>query len=115
MQDILQELNRVRGVGGCLLFNADGLLMESALRSDVDEQALAAAAGTLIAQATRMCDSLGVGRQSAFSASGDQGGVMVCAAGAGSLLILLDPSANLALLRLELKPFADRITQRLTL
>jgi predicted regulator of Ras-like GTPase activity (Roadblock/LC7/MglB family) len=40
---------------------------------------------------------------------------MVCAAGAGSLLILLDPSANLALLRLELKPFADRITQRLTL
>ncbi len=36
MQDILGELNRVRGVGGCLLFNSDGLLMESMLRSDVE-------------------------------------------------------------------------------
>jgi len=115
MQDILQELNRVRGVGGCLLFNADGLLMESALRSDVDEAGLAAAAGSLIAQATRMCDALSIGRQNTFSASSDQGGVMVCAAGAGSLLVLLDPSANLALLRLEVKPFTDRIAQRLTL
>lgn len=115
MQDILGELNRVRGVGGCLLFNADGLLMESMLRSDVDEQALAAAAGALIAQAARMCDSLGIGRQNAFSASGDQGGVMMCTAGAGTLLILLDPNANLALLRLEVKPFAERIAQRLTL
>ncbi len=115
MQDILGELNRVRGVGGCLLFNADGLLMESALRSDGDEQGLAAAAGTLIAQATRMCEQLGIGKQNAFSASGDQGGVMMCAAGAGTLLLLLDPSANLALLRLEVKPFTDRIAQRLTL
>lgn len=115
MQDILGELNRVRGVGGCLLFNADGLLMESMLRSDVDEQTLAAAAGALIAQASRMCESLGIGRQNAFSASGDQGGVMMCSAGAGTLLILLDPNANLALLRLEVKPFAERIAQRLTL
>ncbi len=115
MQDILGELNRVRGVGGSLLFNADGLLMESALRSDVDEQGLAAAASSLISQAARMCEQLGIGKQNAFSASGDQGGVMVCAAGAATLLILLDPSANLALLRLEVKPFIDRIAQRLTL
>ncbi len=115
MQDILGELNRVRGVGGSLLFNADGLLMESMLRSDADEQALAAAAGALIAQSSRMCDALAIGRQTTFSASGDKGGVMVCAAGAGTLLILLDPNANLALLRLEVKPFADRIAQRLTL
>jgi|JFJP01.1.fsa_nt_gi predicted regulator of Ras-like GTPase activity (Roadblock/LC7/MglB family) len=115
MQDILGELNRVRGVGGCLLFNSDGLLMESMLRSDVDEQALAASGGALIAQATRMCEALGIGRQTAFSANGDQGGVMVLAAGQATLLVLLDPSANLALLRLELKPFLERITSRLTL
>lgn len=115
MLDILGELNRVRGVGGSLLFNADGLLMEAALRSDADEQGLAAAAGNLIAQTSRMCEQLGIGRQNAFSASGDQGGVMIAAAGAGTLLILLDPSANLALLRLEVRPFADRIAQRLTL
>ena len=71
MLDILGELNRVRGVGGSLLFNADGLLMEAALRSDADEQALAAAAGALIAQSGRMCDALAIGRQTTVSASGD--------------------------------------------
>jgi predicted regulator of Ras-like GTPase activity (Roadblock/LC7/MglB family) len=115
MQDILGELNRVRGIGGCLLFNADGLLMESMLRSDVDEQAVAAAAAILIGEAGRLCDGLGLGRQQTFSASAEQGGIMMSAAGPGTLLILLDPGANLALLRLEVKPFAERIAQRLTL
>jgi predicted regulator of Ras-like GTPase activity (Roadblock/LC7/MglB family) len=115
MQDILSELNRVRGVGGSILFNADGLLMESALRSDIDEQGLSAAAGNLITQAQRLCDALSIGKQTGFAASGDEGGVMVCAAGPGTLLVLLDPNANLALLRLEVKPFLERITQRLSL
>ena len=115
MQDILSELNRVRGVGGSLLFNSDGLLMESSLRSDVDEQSLAAAAGNLLGQAQRMCDALAIGRQTSLSAHGERGGVMVSAAGPATLLLLLDPNANLALLRLEVKPFIDRITQRLAL
>lgn len=115
MQDILSELNRVRGVGGSLLFNADGLLMESALRSDIDEQSLAAAAGNLLSQAQRMCDALAIGRQSTLSAHGEHGGIMVSSAGPATLLLLLDPTANLALLRLEAKPFIDRIVQRLSL
>ena len=115
MQVILGELNRVRGVGGGLLLDGDGLLMEAALRSGIDEQTLSAAAGNLIGQAQRLCESLKLGRQTGFSAHGDQGGIMLCAAGPAFLLVLLDPSANLALLRLEVKPFVDRITQRLSL
>lgn len=115
MQDILGELNRVRGVGGTLLFNADGLLMESALRSDIDEQSLSAAAGNLIGHAQRLCEAMKIGRQTGFSSHGDQGGLMICAAGPATLLVLLDPSANLALLRLEVKPFVERIAQRLSL
>lgn len=115
MQDILSELNRVRGVGGSLLFDADGLLMESALRSDVDESALSAAGGSLIGQAQRLCETMKIGKQTTFSAHGDKGGVMLAAAGPAVLLVLLDPNANLALLRLEVKPFIERITQRLSL
>ncbi|MEK7413023.1 MAG: roadblock/LC7 domain-containing protein [Planctomycetota bacterium] len=115
MQDILGELNRVRGVGGSLLFNADGLLMESALRSDVDEQSLSAAAGNLLSQSQRMCDALAIGRQTGLSAHGEHGGVLISSAGPATLLLLLDPNANLALLRLEVKPFIDRIVQRLSL
>ena len=35
--------------------------------------------------------------------------------GPAFLAIIIDPSANLALLQLEAKPFVDRITQRLAL
>lgn len=115
MQDILGELNRVRGVGGGLLLDGDGLLMASALRSGIDEAGLSAAGGNLIGQAQRLCESLKLGRQSGFSAHGEQGGVMLCAAGPAFLLVLLDPNANLALLRLEVKPFVERIAQRLSL
>jgi predicted regulator of Ras-like GTPase activity (Roadblock/LC7/MglB family) len=115
MQDILSELNRVRGVGGSLLFDADGLLMESSLRSDVDEQTLSGAAGSLIGQAQRLCESMQIGKQTTFSAHGEKGGLMLVAAGPSILLVLLDPNANLALLRLEVKPFVERITQRLSL
>lgn len=115
MQDILAEIGRIRGIGGALLFNADGLLMDSMLRSDVDEQSLAAAAGTLIAEAARACEQLGLGRQQSFSAASEKGGVFACAAGPAMLLVLVDPQANLALLRLEVKPFAERIAQRLAL
>lgn len=115
MQTILSELNRVRGVGGSLLFDGDGLLMETALRSDIDEQALSASGGSLISQAQRLCETLKLGRQTTFSAHGDQGGMMLCAAGPATLLVLLDPNANLALLRLEVKPFVERIVSRLSL
>jgi predicted regulator of Ras-like GTPase activity (Roadblock/LC7/MglB family) len=115
MQDILAELTRVRGVGGCLLLNADGLLMESSLRAGTDEQAVAGAAGALLDTARRACEAQGLGRQAAFSAHADQGGVLLIAAGPAHLLVLLDPNANIALLRLEVKPFLDRIAQRLAL
>ena len=40
---------------------------------------------------------------------------MLLTAGPAHLLVLLDPNANLALLRLEVKPFLERIAQRLAL
>ena len=42
MQEILNQLNRVRGVGGSLLVSSDGLPMASALREGIDEAQLAA-------------------------------------------------------------------------
>jgi len=41
--------------------------------------------------------------------------LLVLPAGPAFLAILMDPSANLALLQLEARPFADRLAQRLSL
>ncbi|MCS6970248.1 MAG: roadblock/LC7 domain-containing protein [Planctomycetota bacterium] len=115
MQDILGELVRTRGVGGCLLLNHEGLVIESMLRSDVDAQALAAAVGELLAAIAELSRGMHLGRLASFSSFSEQGGIVLSAAGPAHLLVLCDASANPALLRLELRPFIDRIAERLSL
>lgn len=115
MQDILAELVRVRGVGGCLVLDQDGLVIESMLRQDIDAQALAAALGGLLAALGRLSQELHLGRLGSFGGFAEQGGLLLCAAGPAQVCVLCDAQANPALLRLELKPHLDRIAQRLAL
>ncbi len=115
MQDILDQLNRVRGVGGSVLISADGLPMASALRSGVDENNLAATLSGLIEKSQGLCGRLGLGGCKSVQGFGGNGAVLLFSAGPGFLAVLVDPAANLALLQLEAKPFAEKISQRLSL
>jgi predicted regulator of Ras-like GTPase activity (Roadblock/LC7/MglB family) len=115
MNDVLEQLNRVRGVGGSLLVSNDGLVMAAALRQGTDENQVAATIGNLLEGATKIAQSFQLGKIGAFSSGSDQGGMVLVATGPAYLAIVIDPSANLALLQLETKPFVERITQRLTL
>ena len=116
MQEILEKLNRVRGVGGSLVLSIEGLPMASVLRAGSDENALAAAVGSVVEQSSNLCKQLDLGATRAAQVlTGGQGGLMVTSAGNGWLAIIMDPTANLALLQLEVRPFAERIAQRLTL
>jgi uncharacterized protein len=115
MNDVLDQLNRVRGVGGSLLVSNEGLVMASALRSGIDENQIAASLGTLLEGATKIAQVFQLGKIAAFNAGSDQGGMVLVSTGPAFLAIIVDPSANLALLQLETKPFVERITQRLTL
>ena len=115
MNDVLDQLNRVRGVGGSLLVSPEGLVMASALRQGTDENNLAAAIGTLLEGASKLVQSFQLGKIGAFNAASDQGGLVLFSTGPAFLAIVVNPSANLALLQLETKPFVERITQRLTL
>jgi predicted regulator of Ras-like GTPase activity (Roadblock/LC7/MglB family) len=115
MQDILDKLNRVRGVGGSLVISPDGLPMVTALRQDSDETAISATLGNLLASAQRLGEQLGLGTAKAMQAITGAGGLLLLPAGPAFLAILMDPSANLALLQLEARPFAERLAQRLSL
>jgi predicted regulator of Ras-like GTPase activity (Roadblock/LC7/MglB family) len=115
MQQVLDQLNTVRGVGGCLMLSADGLPMASALRSGTDENAIAASVSAIIDQSTRLCSHLQLGKSKGVQCLSSAGGVLVNAVGKNFLAIIVDPSANLALLQLETRPFAERINQLLTL
>lgn len=115
MQDLLTQLNRVRGVGGSLLVSADGLAMASVLREGTDEAGLSATAGSLIEHSQRLCRHLEIGTLHLVHAASDQGSLLLLTTGTSYLVIIVDPSANLALLQLETRPFLERIAQRLTL
>ncbi|MBA2482094.1 MAG: roadblock/LC7 domain-containing protein [Planctomycetes bacterium] len=115
MNEILAQLNRVRGVGGCLLVSSDGLVMAAALRQNTDENQFAASLGNILESAGKIVSTFQLGKMASFNAASDQGGVLMVATGPAFLAIVIDPSANLALLQLEAKPFVDRISQRLSL
>jgi len=115
MQEILDKLNAVRGVGGCLVLSRDGLPMASALRQGADENALAAALATAIDHGQTLGNRLDLGAVKMVQSLSVQGGVLVLNAGNGFLAIVMDPGANLALLQIEARPFAERVAQRLTL
>jgi predicted regulator of Ras-like GTPase activity (Roadblock/LC7/MglB family) len=115
MDDLLQQLNRVRGVGGSVLLSAEGLPIAAALREGVDETRLSAAAGTLMESAARLGRHLGLGAVGTLTTADEQGALLLIAAGKAWLAVVIDPAANLALLQLEARPFVERIAQRLSL
>ncbi len=115
MQEILAQLTRVRGIGGCLLVSADGLPMASSLRSGTDENTLSATIGELLGAAGRMTQHLGLGATTAFNAIGDQGGLVLVSTGPAYIVMVIDAGANLAMLQIEAKPLIERITARLAL
>ena len=115
MDEILAQLNRVRGVGGSLLVSADGLPMASALRSGTDENALSATIGELIGAASRLTQHLGLGNTGSFNAVSDKGGLVLVTTGPAFIVLLVDAGANLALLQIEAKPLVERLASRLAL
>lgn len=115
MQEILIQLNRVRGVGGSLLVSHDGLPMASALREGIDEAQLAATVGGLIEHSQNLARHLGLGQPRHLHTGSEQGSLLLMVAGNGYLVVVIDQQANLTLLQLETKPFIERIAQRLSL
>lgn len=115
MQEILIQLNRVRGVGGSLLVSADGLPMASALREGLDENQLAATVGSLIEHSQSLAQHLNLGTSRHLHTTSEQGSLLLLVAGNGYLVVVIDAQANLTLLQLETKPFIERIAQRLSL
>ncbi|HEX3138983.1 MAG TPA: roadblock/LC7 domain-containing protein [Rhizobacter sp.] len=94
MQDILIQLNRVRGVGGSLLVSSDGLPMASALREGLDENQLAATVGTLIEHSQSLAKHLNLGTPRHLHTASEQGSLLLLVAGNGYLVVVIDAQAN---------------------
>ncbi len=115
MDTILRQLNTVRGVGGSILISEDGLTMASNLRNDIDEESVAASVADVIERSRALAEKTSAAAPTLIHTQGQNGGIIILAAGPAFLIILTDPNANLALLQLEATPFAESISKNLTL
>ena len=115
IDDLLMQLNRVRGVGGTLVLSGDGQVVAGVLREGFDEAALAASVATALGSAQRLADALGHGTPQAFDINGDQGSIQILPMGGPWLAIAIDRGVNVALLHLEARPVVERIAAALKL
>lgn len=116
MDDILDQLIRIRGVGGCLLLSSDGLTVASRLREGVDEDQLAAQISELISKSQHAAQRMVIGIPRMIHVHSDSGGLVLFASGPSAFLaVLIDPAANLALLQLELEPYVTALSKQLAL
>ena len=114
MNDLIEQLTRVRGVGGCVVLSNDGLTIASQLRSGLDEDALSAAIADLIERCDRFVNQSQLG-QGLITIFGSEGALAVSSVGNGYLALIIDPNANMALLRLDTQPFITALNERLTM
>jgi predicted regulator of Ras-like GTPase activity (Roadblock/LC7/MglB family) len=115
MEALLDQLVKLRGVGGCLLVSTEGLSMASRLRSDQDEDGFAAQVAELVSRGQGLTSRCELGSARMLHVQFAAGALAVMAAGPSYLAVIIDPNANLALLQLEVKPFVDAIAKRLAL
>lgn len=115
MDAILEQLGRLRGVGGSIVLSHDGLPMASLLRDGIDEDGLCATLADLLDRCRRMCDGVGVGLPRMLDLQSDGGAIVLRSIGENYLAILVDPQANLALLDLETRPIVDALRNKLSL
>jgi len=115
MDALLDQLVKLRGVGGCIVVSTEGLAMASRLRSDHEEEAVAAQVAELVSRSMGLCQRCEIGSPRMVHAQYESGALAIMAAGPAYLSVLVDPSANLALLQLELKPFVEAIAKRLAM
>ncbi len=116
MQAILNQINKVRGVRGCLVIGRDGVVVAADMGIDVSDDTVAAVSSQILASLRSALERMKLGSFSRFTVSGKDGKITIVNAGVHALLlVLLDRDTNLGLLSVEIKDAVTQIAKRLTL
>ncbi len=112
---LLNFRQKIRGILGSVIADSNGLTVANDVKSGVSSSVLSAMS-TLIAQSgARVFENIQMTGPSFIIMDGDQANVAVVQFGAGdvSLLTLVDRSANLGVLKIEMKRTASKIAEAL--
>jgi predicted regulator of Ras-like GTPase activity (Roadblock/LC7/MglB family) len=104
LAELVRSLLHRPGVEAVLLVSGDGLAIESAARGDLDCEAVAALAATLMRQAARLGEAAARGHGTVAVLEYDRGLVIQVRVGAGDWLVLLtEPEADVGELLYDLR------------
>jgi predicted regulator of Ras-like GTPase activity (Roadblock/LC7/MglB family) len=110
MEQVLEELNKTPGIVGSFVVDRDGIIVASDVSTGADAEQCSALVSALINSAEKTLARLGGGAlTTAFFELGDWK-VFLQATEVGHIVALAEPSANLGLLRLELRQAGQRLT-----
>jgi len=112
MHDILQELNRSVGVRGSAVVAHDGMLVASELTAGLDEDAVAAMAGSLVHNTISTLRRVGFGEFSLFTMQATSGKMVVADAEVAYLVVVTDPGVNLDLTMVDIAAASYRLAKR---
>jgi predicted regulator of Ras-like GTPase activity (Roadblock/LC7/MglB family) len=106
----LDRLTRIPGVRGALVASAaDGLVVAEQLMDGIDGRAAAALTGSLVARLARTTVAAGVRQPAFLHLRGEQGSILAAPGDELVLVVVVGPSANLGLARLEMLDAAGRL------
>ncbi len=116
LEERLKELERrVPEIVASALVSSDGLMIASALRSEGDEERIAAMCAALVSVAERISRELNKGRFEMGIIKGEKGYIITTNAGPDAVLITLTTSdAKLGLVFLEMKRAAEDLAKMLS-
>ena len=113
-ENIVRLLKELQGstpdIGASAVVSLDGLIMASALPSDVEEERVAAMSAALLSLGERTTEELRNGHFEQLFIKGDDGYVVLMNAGSEAVLtVLAGKNAKLGLLFLDMKRSAQKI------
>ncbi len=110
MNAILKRINKIPGVRGTLIINAEGLLIAADIAAGGDANALAAVASRVAAALAGALERLQAGALERFVVTGDGGSMVLQAVGQAILLTLVNKGANMGMVLVELRNAAADLT-----
>jgi hypothetical protein len=114
VQEILNQINKIRGVRGSLVIGRDGIVVAADMGIDVSDETIAAVASQILSSLRNALERMKLGRFDRFTVSGKSGKITIVNAGKHALLlVLLDEDMNLGQVSLEITDAVSQIAKRI--
>ena len=112
MIEILDDLNKVAGVKGCMVVTQDGIVVSAALGSDLDQEAVAAVSSSLIKAARNAMEAVGMKPFKRFVQVCSWGRMVFVDLEIAYLVVITSQNIKLDVIVMEIDSSARRIKTR---